>query len=33
MSIFEAGFDLKTGFHQIRLRPDDIEKNAFNMKY
>lgn len=25
--------DLKTGFHQIRVRPKDIEKNAFNTKY
>ena len=25
--------DLKTGFHQIRVRRDDIEKNAFNTKY
>jgi hypothetical protein len=25
--------DLKTGFHQIQLRPEDIEKTAFNTKY
>jgi hypothetical protein len=25
--------DLKTGFFQIRLRPEDIEKTAFNKKY
>ena len=25
--------DLKTGFHQIRVRPDDIETTAFNTKY
>jgi hypothetical protein len=24
---------LKTGFHQIRIRPEDIEKIAFNTKY
>ena len=25
--------DLKTGFHQIRVRPEDVEKTAFNTKY
>jgi hypothetical protein len=25
--------DLKTGFHQIRLRPEEFEKTAFNKKY
>ena len=25
--------DLKTGFHHIRVNPDDIEKTAFNTKY
>jgi Reverse transcriptase (RNA-dependent DNA polymerase) len=25
--------DLKTGFHQIRLKPEDVEKTAFNTKY
>ncbi len=25
--------DLKTGLHQIRVKPDDIENTAFNTKY
>lgn len=25
--------DLKTGFHQIRVCPEEIEKTAFNTKY
>ena len=25
--------DLKTGFHQIRVKPDDIENTEFNTKY
>ena len=25
--------DLKTGFNQIRVRPEDVEKTAFNTKY
>jgi hypothetical protein len=25
--------DLKTGFHQIRIIPEGIEKTAFNTKY
>ena len=25
--------DLKTGFHQIQVRPEDVEKTAFNTKY
>lgn len=25
--------DLKTGFHQIRVRPKDVDKRSFNTKY
>ena len=25
--------DLNTGFHQIRLKPEDVEKTAFNTNY
>ena len=25
--------DLKTGFHQIRVNPEDVKKTAFNTKY
>ncbi len=28
-----SGMDLKTGFHQIRVKPEDIKKTAFNTKY
>lgn len=25
--------DMKTGFHQVRVGPEDVEKTAFNTKY
>lgn len=25
--------ELKTGFHQTRVNPEDVEKKAFNTKY
>ncbi len=28
-----AKMNLKTGFHQIRVKPEDIEKTAFNTKH
>lgn len=31
-SVFSK-LDLKTGFHQIRLKPEEIENTAFNTKY
>lgn len=30
---FFSKLDLKTGFHHIRVNPDDVEKTAFNTKY
>lgn len=27
-----AKIDIKTGFHQIRMKLEDIEKTAFNIK-
>ena len=30
---FFSKMDLKTGFHQIRVKSEDVEKSAFNKKY
>lgn len=32
-SMFFLKMDLKTGFHQIRVKPEDVKKTAFNTKY
>ena len=32
-SQFFTKIDLKTGFHQIRVKPEDVEKTAFQTKY
>ena len=30
---FFSKIDLKTSFHQVRVKPDDVEKTVFNTKY
>lgn len=32
-SVIFSKMDLKTGYHQVRVCPEDIEKTAFNSKY
>lgn len=32
-TFYFSEIDMKTGFHQIRVHPDDVEKTAFTTKY